>query len=109
MQPVSLRRDAEGQLGVALRGEIDFTNATDVREAVLAELAGDPPSAVVVDLSAVTFLDSSGIGVLVTAMRAAGELGTAYRVAGVPPKIFDQLRTVGLVEVFGLVDPCGNG
>ena len=58
------------------------------------------PSAVRVDLHEVTFLDSSGIGVLITAMKAARAVTAEFRVAGPNPKVMDQLRITGLAELF---------
>jgi anti-anti-sigma factor len=61
---------------VALRGELDFDEAPTFAR-VLDELRTDGARKVVVDLSELTFIDSSGISVLVTAARAASaERGT---------------------------------
>ena len=91
-------------LVLTLRGEIDFTNAAATTETVRSAVAGQRPALVRVDLAGVTFLDSSGIGVLVTAMRAAHEVGAGFRVEHPNANVFDQLGTAGLLEAFGLVD-----
>jgi anti-anti-sigma factor len=52
----------------------------------------------------VTFLDSSGIGVLVHVMRLAEDLGVPFRVSDPAPKVYEQLRMSGLTEAFGLVE-----
>lgn len=97
--------DAGGVLTVALSGEIDFTNASPINLAVRDEINRCRPSAVRVDLAAVTFLDSSGIGVLVRAMRAAGDADAGFRVVNPTDKVFDQLRGACLLDVFGLAEP----
>jgi len=105
MRALETRTDPDGSLVVTLRGEIDFTNATEIGEGISATVNADRPTAVRVDLDEVTFLDSSGIGVLVAAMRLAEDAGATYRVVRPNPKVLDQLRTTGLTKVFGLADP----
>jgi anti-sigma B factor antagonist len=104
MTPVSVSAGADGSLRVVLRGEIDYTNAAPVTEIAYAAIQQARPQRVVVDLTAVTFLDSSGIGVLVSGMKAARSVGAEYRVSGADPKVADQLEITGLAELFP-IDP----
>jgi anti-sigma B factor antagonist len=100
MTPVSVSTAAEGVLAVTLRGEIDYTNAQPVTRTVVAAVADTRPATVQVDLSEVTFLDSSGIGVLISAMKAARTADAEYLVVGASPIVLDQLEITGLVELF---------
>ncbi len=59
---------AEGTHIVSLRGEIDAHTAPKLGSRLFG-LAEDGKRGVVVDLSGVTFMDSTGIGVLVNALR----------------------------------------
>jgi anti-anti-sigma factor len=104
MPPVSVTTRTDGVLQVLLRGEIDYTNAAPVTDAVRQAVERDRPAAVHVDLHEVTFLDSSGIGVLISAMKAAGAIGAGYRVLAPNPKVLSQLEITGLTELFQ-VDP----
>lgn len=108
MTPVSVNSRDDGVLDVILRGEIDYTNAAPVTETVIGAVDRARPAAVRVDLQQVTFLDSSGIGVLITAMKAAREVPADFRVAGPNPKVLDQLRITGLAELFP-IDPAVPG
>ena len=101
MQPLSIGRDGEA-LVVSLHGEIDFLNAAPISEAIGLALTRERPLWLRVDLSEVTFLDSSGIGVLVSAMRAAEDASAAFRVDHPNAGVRDQLDRAGLIEVFGL-------
>jgi anti-sigma B factor antagonist len=102
MQTVVVDAGPENTLVVTLRGEIDFTNAASIVETIRAAVAQQQPALVRVELAEVTFLDSSGIGALVYAMRAAEEVQAAYRVERPIPEVFAQLRLTGLLEAFGL-------
>jgi anti-sigma B factor antagonist len=56
----------DGAVVVQLVGELDLYNAHTVRDHLLAAVA-DAPERLVVDLSGVTFIDSTGLGVLIEA------------------------------------------
>jgi anti-sigma B factor antagonist len=100
MTPVSVSTADDGALAVTLRGELDYTNAARVTEVIRAAIAGSAPKLVLADLTEVTFLDSSGIGVLVNAMKAAHAASADFRVRGPNAKVLDQLRITGLVDLF---------
>jgi anti-sigma B factor antagonist len=104
MTPVSIDPRGDGVLDVILRGEIDYTNAAPVTQTVTDAVDRIRPATVRIDLTEVTFLDSSGIGVLITGMKAAREIRADYRVRGPNTKVLDQLRITGLAELFP-VDP----
>jgi anti-anti-sigma factor len=74
------RRDRTVTVGVA--GEVDLTAGAAVEAAIMSAFADQDVDSVVVDLTAVTFLDSSGISVLVKARRVADERAFNYRVIG---------------------------
>ena len=91
-----------GYRGCRLSGEIDFTSSGPVQSALLAMVL--PGGGVVVaDLSGVTFLDSSALGVLVQAYRTAREQDTRLLVVASEPvrKLF---RLTGLDTVLDTYD-----
>ena len=61
-------------------GELDLATAPKLQRKVDGTLREDPPAVLVIDLSAVTFLASAGMAVLVAAHRRSGT-GTRVRVA----------------------------
>ena len=113
MQAVSIGVDVDGTLCVVLRGELDFTNAREIAAMIGEAVRHRRPGSVRVDLAEVTFLDSSGIGLLVQAMRAAEDIRAGFRAENPTDKVLDQLRISGLLEPFGLTeaapDPSGPG
>ena len=83
---------------VALTGRLDIVSVADVRlalHAVVDDGAGD----VVLDLSGVEGIDSSGIGVLVGAHRRAGRAGRRLVVAASPVPVLRMLRLTRLDRV----------
>jgi anti-sigma B factor antagonist len=99
---VSVDARTDGTLDMVLRGEIDFTNASDAIDLIRDAVARHRPVRVRLELGEVTLLDSSGIAVLVNAKRAAEAVGASYRVENPNRKILDQLRLTGLLEPFGI-------
>ena len=65
---------------VLLSGEIDAFTAPSLRDDFHAVVAKDDASVVIVDLSAVTFLDSSALGALVGLFRRLRERDAALRI-----------------------------
>ena len=80
---------------VLVEGEVDVSNADELRNAVDAALALDAPE-VTVDLSQVRYIDSTGIGVLVGAAHRAADAGKKLVVAS-PQK--NVARVLGLLGV----------
>jgi anti-anti-sigma factor len=102
MSPVSVTPRPDGVLHVTLRGDIDYTNASGVTDVIRHAVDVERPTAVRVDMGGVDFLDSSGIAVLVKAMKAAREIGAEYRVWAPRPRVLDQLRMTGLTDLFAV-------
>jgi anti-anti-sigma factor len=103
--PVLFVRAEDGYTIVTISGEIGIVSAPMVRERLLGLLRPDT-SRIVVDLSAVTFCDASGLAVLVAASRRAGLLGGVLRLAAPAPLTATILRVTGLdsrFEIFASV------
>lgn len=64
--PIASVDERDGAVVVQLTGELDLYNAHAVRDELFA-VAARGPDRVVVDLSAVTFIDSTGLGALIEA------------------------------------------
>jgi anti-sigma B factor antagonist len=96
--PVSGR----GYRGCRLVGEVDFTSSGPM-QATLTSLILPSGGTVVADLTAVTFIDSSGLGALVQAHRIALERETRLLVVGSTP-VLRLLRVTGLDTVLDTYD-----
>lgn len=80
-------------------GELDAYWATRFKDEIDAGLAATA-NRVVVDLAGVTFIDSTGIGVLMSAVKRARAFGGDVRLAGVKPFVTKVLEITGLHRVF---------
>jgi anti-sigma B factor antagonist len=91
-----------GYRGCRLTGEIDFTSTGPV-QATLSGMILPGGGTVVVDLSRVDFIDSSGLGALVQANRIARERQTRLIVVASPP-VRRLLAVTALDTVLEIVD-----
>ncbi|GAA4803598.1 STAS domain-containing protein [Streptomyces ziwulingensis] len=97
-QPARLsivRSASAGVCVLTLRGELDADTAGLLREALTDDAAETPPRTVL-DFDAVTFMDSSGINVLVAAHRAADAAGGWIRLARLAGPVRRVVELVGL-------------
>jgi anti-sigma B factor antagonist len=87
---------------VAISGRLDATTAGDVRDRI-GELTQTSPVKVVVDLENLEWIDSSGVGALISLYKRARTAGGDVKVAGLqsqPKEIFRLLRLEAALEVF---------
>lgn len=77
--------------------EIGADRADEFRRELLGGLAGHQN--LVLDLSEVTFMDSSGLGVIVAALKALRGRGE-LRLCHVQPRVLELFRLTGLGRVF---------
>ncbi|WP_433613156.1 STAS domain-containing protein [Dactylosporangium sp. CA-139114] len=87
---------------IRLVGELDLATREQVTEAVRAVLPAFHPGALVLDLDAVTVLDSAGIGALVGCWKLAAGAGCALSLRNPRPLAYAQLELTGLLDVFAL-------
>jgi len=84
-----------------LRGSLDIATSPSVRAALLEE-AGDGKQEIIVDLTELEFLDSTGLGALIGAQRRALEQGGHVRLVVNEGPIARLLNITGLVRVFSV-------
>jgi len=93
------QEEREGVPVLAVRGEVDVSTAPDVRERLLA-LAEAGTTLAVVDLSEVSFVDSTALGVLVSGVKRLRNNGGDLRLVVTQPHIAKVFEITGLTEVF---------
>jgi anti-anti-sigma factor len=88
-------RTGRGHVIAVLSGELDIASAPALREQLLG-LLRPAASRLVIDLSAVSYADASGLAVLAGTGRRAGLLGGFLRLAAPAPAVARVLRLTGL-------------
>jgi anti-anti-sigma factor len=90
------RRD--GTATVALAGELDLGSKDQVERAIGQAVDLDGVRLVLVDLSGLAFIDSSGIAVLLKGRRQADKAGIAYQVSAAGGIVRQVLSLTGVLE-----------
>jgi anti-sigma B factor antagonist len=96
-------RSSSGVITVAVVGEIDFRNATAVREALREVLTADAGE-VRIDLSQVPFMDSTGMTTLVAAYLGGRRNGIPVVISAVDPYVREKLQITGILPLFEVID-----
>jgi anti-sigma B factor antagonist len=89
---------------LACSGQITLGEATSKFRNTVRELLGKSHKKILLDLGAVTYLDSSGIGELVGSYTSAYNIGAAMKLMRLPKKIHDLLQITKLLTVFEVFD-----
>lgn len=100
MQYTSLLQDK--RLTILLSGEIDHHSARQTMEAVTSKIDVYLPRCCVLDFAAVSFMDSSGIAIVIHTLRAMEELGGEVWLANIPPQPMKVLRAAGIEKLVRL-------
>ncbi len=85
-----------GTLSLRFQGELDHHAAREAMSALSERIDAFLPARCVVDLRGLTFMDSSGIALLLRAEKLMGELGGSLSVSGVQEQPLRVLRAAGL-------------
>ena len=108
--PMDLRLEVSEQDGVAIlavHGEVDVSTAPRLRQQ-LVETASSGQDKVVVDLDGVDFLDSTGLGVLVSGLKRFRTQGGDLLLVCNPPRILRVFEITGLTKVFSMHGTVGE-
>jgi anti-anti-sigma factor len=98
---LSVSEAGNGRSVVAASGELDIATAPELLGAV-SVLAQSGAGAIAIDLSALTFIDSSGINALRAAVRSANARGVGAIVAAPSQRVQRVLELVRLGDVIPL-------
>ncbi|MDA8098209.1 MAG: STAS domain-containing protein [Nitrospiraceae bacterium] len=97
---ITVQKIGVGHL-VVLKGDVDMNSSPDVRGSI-AEVFKQGPGAkaLVIDLSGVRYMDSSGIATLVEAMQNCMKQGMKLRLAELSPSVRDVFELARLSSIF---------
>ena len=92
----------DGRLTVALTGEIDHHCAKSYIQAIAAKIEAYTPELCILDFQEVSFVDSSGIAVVINALRSMTQIEGKLILTGILPQPMRVFRASGidkLVEI----------
>ena len=86
----------EGRLTVALTGEIDHHCAKEYIYTIAAKIEAYTPDVCVLDFQEVSFVDSSGIAVVINALRNMTQIEGKLLLTGLAPQPMRVFRASGI-------------
>jgi stage II sporulation protein AA (anti-sigma F factor antagonist) len=86
----------EGKLTVALTGEIDHHRAKDCIQILKSKIEAYNPLVCILDFEDVTFMDSSGIAVVINTLRQMNKIRGTLILAGLKEQPMKVFRTSGI-------------
>ncbi len=89
----------DGVLYAYLEGEIDHDSAQRVRKEIDTSIAGVRPQCLVLDFGQVSFMDSSGLGLILGRQRKMQAVGGTVTVQHPPEQVAKMLKLVQIESV----------
>ncbi len=89
----------DGQLTVALKGELDHHAAGQIREKIDNAVLSHRCQRLVLDFGGLSFMDSSGIGLIMGRYRLMLSLGGKMVVRGATPRLETVMKLAGLEKL----------
>jgi anti-sigma B factor antagonist len=96
---ISIRRVDNATI-VDVSGDIDLASSPEVRKVLLHEVRDNRKPRVVMNLSAVRYIDSSGVASLVEGLKASRDIGSRFILFGLSGPAREVLQLSRLVKVF---------
>ena len=85
-------------------GDIDLANSPQIRKAVLHEIREERTPKVVMNLTKVRYIDSSGVASLVEGLKASRDAGSRFILFGLSPAAREVLQLSRLLKIFEVYD-----
>ena len=86
----------DGKLTISLSGEIDHHCAKAYMSAISGKLEAYTPSMCILDFQEVTFMDSSGIAVVINTLRQMAKLDGSLALGGLKEQPMRVFRAAGI-------------
>lgn len=100
-------REEKGTQVVSFQGEVDLEHSPKAREVMLGCV--NKKQDILVDLSGVSYIDSSGVASLVEAFQTSRQKGIKFALVAVNPAALRVLELARLDKVFTILDSVDEG
>lgn len=94
-------RKEDGATVLDISGDVNIQSAPGLRTA-LKDNVDSAPSRLVVRLAGVNYMDSSGVGVLVSGLKLAREKKIPFALVEVSKNVMDVIEVTRLVKIFNI-------
>lgn len=81
-------------------GDIDLANSPEIRKTLLTEMRDKKTPRVIVNLTNVRYIDSSGVASLVEGLKTSRDLGLRFILYGLSPAAREVLQLSRLLKIF---------
>ena len=94
------------QLTIALTGEIDHHSAREIMRIISEKIDLYLPLRCILDIRDVSFMDSSGIAVVISTLRRMKTLQGKLMLQNIPPQPYKVLRAAGVEKITEIREEC---
>ncbi len=91
--------EGESLVSVVVHGDIEMMTIKELKEKLL-DLGQNIDKDINLDLSGVEYIDSSGVGVLISLLKLQKKKGKLLKIKKVSPKVLNVLKLSSLSDVF---------
>lgn len=89
----------EEEINVVLHGEVDHHFTNEIRPLIDEKIIEYKPKVLILDFSKVTFMDSSGVGLIMGRYRLMSEFEGKIKVINIPAYLRHVVRISGLYKI----------
>lgn len=97
---MAVKIETKGEVVTAyLSGELDHHTAKEMREGIDTAIQVNMPTLLIIDFSDVTFMDSSGIGLVMGRYRLLSKTGAELNISGMSEQIYKVMKLAGIEKL----------
>ncbi len=97
---MSVEINVTGEVVTAyLSGELDHHTAREMREAIDNAVELNMPTLLVLDFKNISFMDSSGIGLVMGRYKSLVKFGAELHISGTSPQIYKMMKLAGIEKL----------
>lgn len=95
-----IKTEAVGQVVTArISGELDHHTAKQMREAIDNAIKINMPTLVIIDFSEISFMDSSGVGLVMGRYRELSRTGAELCLTGMSDAVYRMMKLAGIEKI----------
>lgn len=101
--PIAKQETIDGGALMCLQGDIEFTQAPRLRNGVMKMIDDHQPQRLILDLSGVGYMDSSGIATIVEVLQRQRRESRKLVLCSLQEKVYSMFKLANLHQLFTIV------